>query len=273
MSSSFSISSAQVPPELNIKKSVPSTPSVNFIVPTNVGRLANLADARLILLGDSNHYGAESKIVSELALETLVEMQKSNHRKRKCLAPEAEPILDPLFRNLSKSSTPESKDVANIQLEKMGLGPVTIGWIGNVYTMPFFEFAQAHGWIVRSGDMHRNEEYWQKSRAENVDPQWLRYHQLYLRDQFMTQRLRQLLVKDCDLVVFFVGSAHLMQTEEIPEFKVSLRPIPILLRRENVKSLNIVFLADRQTESWTSADPASLEQQSVLSLIDAFVTK
>jgi hypothetical protein len=252
-------------------ETAPNSKTPNFIDATEVGKLSGLADARLILMGDSAHYGPESKIVEALAIKTLEQIDRENHGKRKCLALEAEPVFDSVFHALSTSATLATKESANAQLEKLGMGDVTIGWIGDVYTMSFFEFAQLHGWTVRSGDMHRSGEELIKSVGENVDQQWLAYHQMFLRNQYMLGRLKDLMKKDCDLVVSFVGSAHLERTEEIPDFKVRLDPLPVMLQRDHVKSLNLVLLTNHQDEAWIKVAPTSPLEKSALQLIDAYV--
>lgn len=225
----------------------------------------------LVFIGNSAEEGPESTVVTNIALKVAEAVDRAHPMKRKCLVLEADPVFDEHFKRLSLSPTAETVKEETAKLDTEGMKSVFTQWIGEVYPVRQFEFAKAHGWTVRSGDMHRGDDYWNIIAEGDVDPQWLDYHQMYLRDQYMADRLSDLLKSDCDVVVAFYGAAHLMESKTIEKYHVSYKPVPAMLLDRGLPSVSVIAATPTTADFYKMFKDAPDEQES-LKFIRALVT-
>jgi hypothetical protein len=99
---------------------------------------------------------------------------------------------------------------------------------------------EGDGWTIRSGDMFRGEAYREQVREGNVSDEWLTYHEIQLRNEFMASRVEELGKTDCDLVVGLYGATHLTQIKDLPTFKKRNVPVPTLLARKKIRSNTVL---------------------------------
>lgn len=191
---------------------------------------------RVVLIGETDHYD-ETLLSTEVKI--LEAIDSSNAANRKCLILEADSQFDEAFKILSKSTSPDALKKANQILDGYGLMPDAISWIGETFPLQQFRFAVARGWTVRSGDMLLSSEVRERVRNEPANDDFRSYHVIYQRNQFLANRIIELLNSDCDLAVVIFGAAHFYSVGNLATYKVKVTPVPALLEQRSIRSKTI----------------------------------